>query len=326
MQSELQFVNVAEGVATENVAVKSFARTRFRETNRVRPEDQSVHDWYRFVLSFPPHLVRECLNKLEVSASEVVLDPFCGTGTTLVECKKQGIRSIGIEANPMPRFASEVKLDWSASANSLREHAREIADQTHRNLAAQGIQDADGPLLQTKQPLLKALPPDLEKLLLRDSISPLPLHKTLTLLEVIENKRDERFYRYEKLALARAAVFGISNLHFGPEVGVRAVKNDAPAVSIWLNAVERICRDLEMVKALRSVSATIHCGDAREIGDLIPDHSIDAVITSPPYPNEKDYTRTTRLESVLLGFVRSNRAWCAPIHGACISQILTINW
>jgi hypothetical protein len=29
------------------------------------------------------------------------------------------------------------------------------------------------------------------------------------------------------------------------------------------------------------------------------------VITSPPYPNEKDYTRTTRLESVLLGMIRS---------------------
>jgi DNA modification methylase len=32
-------------------------------------------------------------------------------------------------------------------------------------------------------------------------------------------------------------------------------------------------------------------------------NSIDAIITSPPYPNEKDYTRTTRLESVLLGFI-----------------------
>jgi hypothetical protein len=32
---------------------------------------------------------------------------------------------------------------------------------------------------------------------------------------------------------------------------------------------------------------------------------MDAVITSPPYPNEKDYTRTTRLESVLLGFTKS---------------------
>jgi DNA modification methylase len=31
---------------------------------------------------------------------------------------------------------------------------------------------------------------------------------------------------------------------------------------------------------------------------------IDFVITSPPYPNEKDYTRSTRLESVLLDFIR----------------------
>ena len=31
---------------------------------------------------------------------------------------------------------------------------------------------------------------------------------------------------------------------------------------------------------------------------------MDAVITSPPYPNEKDYTRTTRLESVILGLIR----------------------
>jgi DNA modification methylase len=36
--------------------------------------------------------------------------------------------------------------------------------------------------------------------------------------------------------------------------------------------------------------------------------SIDAVITSPPYPNEKDYSRTTRLESVLLGFMTTRKA------------------
>ena len=34
---------------------------------------------------------------------------------------------------------------------------------------------------------------------------------------------------------------------------------------------------------------------------------MDAVITSPPYPNEKDYSRTTRLESVLLGFTRNKK-------------------
>jgi DNA modification methylase len=41
------------------------------------------------------------------------------------------------------------------------------------------------------------------------------------------------------------------------------------------------------------------------VARFIKPHSIDAVITSPPYPNEKDYTRTTRLESVVLGFIQN---------------------
>jgi DNA modification methylase len=45
--------------------------------------------------------------------------------------------------------------------------------------------------------------------------------------------------------------------------------------------------------------------DAREVAEVLAPNSVDAIITSPPYPNEKDYTRTTRLESVLLGFIRS---------------------
>jgi hypothetical protein len=39
------------------------------------------------------------------------------------------------------------------------------------------------------------------------------------------------------------------------------------------------------------------------------------VITSPPYPNEKDYTRTTRLESVLLGFIRNKEELRAVKRG-----------
>ena len=49
----------------------------------------------------------------------------------------------------------------------------------------------------------------------------------------------------------------------------------------------------------------VRLGDARDAGTLLEPNSIDAVITSPPYPNEKDYTRTTRLESVLLGFINN---------------------
>src|SRR5437870_9946366 len=87
--------------------------TKNGNLNKVRAEDSSIHDWYRFVLSFPPHLVRDYLDKFGVTKRQRVLDPFCGTGTTLVECKKLGIKSVGVEGNPMAHFASRVKVDWS---------------------------------------------------------------------------------------------------------------------------------------------------------------------------------------------------------------------
>ena len=65
------------------------------ETNKLLPEDRPAHEWYRFVLSFPPHLVRTYLHRFGINRTHQVLDPFCGTGTTLVECKKLGIPSIG---------------------------------------------------------------------------------------------------------------------------------------------------------------------------------------------------------------------------------------
>src|ERR1039457_448795 len=72
-----------------------------REDNKLRFEDRAAHDWYRFVLSFPAHLVRTYIERFELEPKHTVLDPFCGTGTTLVECKKLGIPSHGIESNPM---------------------------------------------------------------------------------------------------------------------------------------------------------------------------------------------------------------------------------
>ncbi len=76
--------------------------------NRLYVEDAAAHEWYRFVLSYPPHLVRDYIQRFGLNSSHTLLDPFCGTGTTLVESKKLGIQSIGIEANPMAHFASEV--------------------------------------------------------------------------------------------------------------------------------------------------------------------------------------------------------------------------
>lgn len=283
--------------------------TNGRENNKIRPEDRPIHDWYRFVLSFPPHLVRAYIQRFEAGSGDRVLDPFCGTGTTLVECKKLAVQSIGIEANPMACFASQVKTDWDVDPDGLLCHATEVADIASKMLQAHGIGDMeDLPLFRTGGEVcsdLKTIPAETQELLLKHSISPLPLHKTLVLLETLARHRDDRFIRHERLALAKAIVFGISNLEFGPEVGVGRTKMDAPVVTMWLNSVRTMAEDLRKTQDGTETKSIVLHGDSRQMHHLLEPNSVDAVITSPPYPNEKDYTRTTRLESVLLGFVTS---------------------
>jgi DNA modification methylase len=274
--------------------------------NKLRTEDRAVHDWYRFVLSFPPHLVEAYLERLCVRPSDTVLDPFCGTGTTLVQCKKLGIASLGIESNPMAYFASSVKVDWSVNPTELLHYADEVAASARS--ALDDVGDWNGlPLLQSKgtiQTRLRGLTPERSSLLLKDSISPLPLHRSLVLLEAIDRHRDERLRRYGRLALANALVNRISNLKFGPEVGLGRIKDDAPVLEAWLDCVRKISHDITLFGERSNVPVRVVNADSRGANRVLPTASVDAVITSPPYPNEKDYTRTTRLESVILGLIR----------------------
>lgn len=270
-------------------------RRQNSSANKLDPSDRRFHDWYRFVLSFPPHLVREYLDRFGLEPGNTVLDPFSGTGTTAIEARLRGLRCIGIEANPMAHFAGSVKTDWTVDPTELLKHADTVATRASKDLASTPLSS------------LRRLPDEAMKLLLTDSISPLPLHKTMVLLEVLKRDQLSPCFRHEVLALAKALVFSISNLHFGPEVGVqKKKKEDAPVIESWLEEIRAISEDLRSVPYPAPVAA-MHLADARQLTSCLPPNSIDAVFTSPPYPNEKDYTRTTRLESVLLGFL-SNKS------------------
>jgi DNA modification methylase len=294
------------------LAPKSSAgrETGVREDNKLRLNDRAAHQWYRFVLSFPPHLVRDYTARFGLDSRHRVLDPFCGTGTTVVECKKLGIPAVGLESNPVACFASQTKLQWDIDPEKLLRHARKVAETASDRLEHEGYVDDDGSLRLLEggvkaKGLLRTLHENISALLLTNSISPLPLHKTLVLIDTLKELHDDRFTNHERLALAAALVNGISNLHFGPEVGVGPAKPDAPVVSLWLDGIRAMAQDLENLPQKPRTKTAIHQADAREVARVLPPRSVDAVITSPPYPNEKDYTRTTRLESVLLGFIKS---------------------
>ena len=272
-----------------------FKEYKNSKANKLFVGDQPFHDWYRFVLSFPPHLVREYIERFELKSKNTLLDPFCGTGTTLVEAKLHHLRGIGIEANKMAHFACHVKCNWNVDATDFFESCQTIAKRAKKRIAV------------IKRDY--AFSEEQFGLILKDSIDPVPLHRTLILREIIE-EQDSTFKEHQLLALATSTVRYCSNLHFGPEVGVSQKKKiDSDAVECWLSAAQRMYQDLLEIKRTNNKQtyhpSVIHFGDSRNVDFFLEKKSIDAVFTSPPYPNEKDYTRTTRLESVLLGFLNT---------------------
>ena len=285
----------------------STQKKKGEEKNSIYPEDLPIHRWYRFVLSYPPHLVRNYINEFDITDEDKVLDPFCGTGTTVVECKKQGVPSLGFERMPVVHFGAQTKVDWDISPEGLVNHAENIAESTNDLLAEEEVND--DPIfepLDKDTPELRKVGESKDRLLIKDSLNPKPMHKVLALQEVMRKNGDPRFLDHMRLALAKELVYTISNLRFGPEVGVSKKKKkegDRPVVKPWLEAVRTMSEDLKEVHEKKDVPADVRLVDSRVLEQEIKPDSIDAVITSPPYPNEKDYSRTVRLESVMLGFM-----------------------
>lgn len=263
--------------------------------NRMTASDRQFHDWYRFVLSFPPHLVAYYIHVLELTSDMTILDPFCGTGTTLVEAKKQGIPAVGFETNPVAWYASQVKTTWDIDPVRIRDTAAAVCERAKDILDRESVQ-------------LRRFSQDEESVVLQGSISPLPLHKCLILRDEIAIIEDNRIKDLLRLAFAHTSVHEASNLEFGPEVGVsHGKKSDAKVFEYWFRKVTEMCDDLASVRDRECAQTTCLMLDARDCGSRFENPFVDAVITSPPYPNEKDYTRTTRLESTLLGFLRSRQ-------------------
>ena len=178
--------------------------------NRVRNIDSPVHDWYRFVLSFPPHLVQKYIERFDICKKDIVLDPFCGTGTTNVQCKKQGISSVGIEANPMTHFASTTKCAWKINVDQMYLQAIQIAD--------------TATTIIEKSQMLRSLTEEQNKLILKNSICEAPLNQVLILRDTILAAHT-KYEQYFLLALAKNIVYSYSNLKFGPEVGISRKKS-----------------------------------------------------------------------------------------------------
>lgn len=110
-----------------------------------------VHNWYRLRLGYSDHLVADLLEDFGLKAKDRVLDPFCGSGTSLVECMKKGIDSTGIDANPASCFAATVKTNWLLRPETVLSLLDEVETSFERHLRRSSVLWTD-PTFQDDRP------------------------------------------------------------------------------------------------------------------------------------------------------------------------------
>lgn len=294
-------------------------KTNFRKIQEGREKQYlrngEIHNWYRFVFAYPDHLVTELLERFNAQEGQYLLDPFCGTGTTLIEGMKLGLNCIGIEANPACVLASKVKTNWSLSVPDLLDaleivvnSSKPLIDLLETDLNEDEIRKVD----ELKKELLEDSPEGRyfvsSKMLQRRWISELPFYKILIILQNIKKLKTKIGIK-EALLLALVAILveDVGNIKFGPELYVTGDNSNVDVMGLFKARVKNISQDLIKINLEKKKSSSIVIqGDARDCEKLLRENgvnNIDLVITSPPYPAEKDYSRQTRLELVFLGYV-----------------------
>src|SRR2546426_6475582 len=261
-------------------------------------ENGAVHRWYRFVLAYPDLYVRGQAEDFGLGREDLVLDPFVGSGTTCVECKFVGLPSIGIDAHPFFVFATHVKTTWDVDVEELRAERVSLLKDMEETFVARSILDL-GPKGIASVVAGARYP----GLVTPKYVSPLPLARCLALKERIEKVADRKIRDLFRLALGTTFVVA-ANVDFGPEIGLTEPKRDAPVLETFRKRTAEMVEDLQKVDSTNTPETRVWQGDSRDLDGIEP-RSISAIITSPPYPVDKDYTRQIRLESALLGFVSS---------------------
>lgn len=252
---------------------------------------QGRHGWLRLTPAYSLHLVQDLVAGL--TQQDVVLDPFCGTGTTALACSRQGISCDTVDLNPFLVWLAAAKCA-SYSENDLRD-ARSFAQQS----VAQGVSGvgAWAPPLQDIHkwwcgPTLHAL----SALFAR--ISAEPASRSRDLLEIA----------FCRTAIETAAVsFGHQSMSF---------RRANPQPPLFLESAseqvlahfERTVADIVGTAAEPPTGTVgVFLGDSRRLDQFLSSHRYSAVITSPPYPNRMSYIRELRPYMYWLGYLTDGR-------------------
>lgn len=236
-----------------------------------------IHNWYRYTAGFSAEWVKNVIQKFD--NKELILDPFSGSGTVVLESQLNNRNSIGVEAHKVVHKISEVKINWS--------------DYDADELCKFGINFLNSTLnLNTS---IKKYPILFEKCYDTDTLRQLFLLKT-------EFEKIPESNKYKKVIwfILTSIIRTVTQVAAAQWQYVQPNKKKVKIITVqdaYNSKLKQIVEDIKYYKMLDLTlgKSEINLDDSRVLR-TVSDNSVDLVITSPPYVNNYDYADATRME------------------------------
>ncbi len=243
---------------------------------------------YRYKEAFSLGFVEEFIRRFLLDGDDYILDPFCGMGTTLVAAMKRQVPSVGIDKLPLATFVADALIRLAALEPG-------VLYATYDKLRAR-VADAEPARVAGDVSIMKvAFVPEILEI----------LRKWKSVIDDLETPLREVFLLLFFSILEPCSYTSKD----GQFLRLRRDKPVADPGEVLGRKVMEAERDLRLFRQVigdvrLAPRPEIITGDARALGDMGFDRPPTAVITSPPYANRYDYTRTYSLE-LCFHFVRN---------------------
>jgi hypothetical protein len=245
-----------------------------------------VHRWFRFSAGFSAEWAESVIRE-SAGAMPNVLDPFAGSGTTLLAADRAGAEAYGIEAHPFLYRIARAKLHYRSEPEEFAARARQILRKAER------IESSD----------LKIYPALIHKCYAIDALKK---------LDVLRQALDSLTDASPASELCWLTLIGIlrktscaNTAQWQYILPRKSKKNPQDPFTAFKEMSRQIAGDMAFSQKDQPSKAKLIAGDARTC-EGIPNDYAQLVLCSPPYPNNYDYADATRLE---MSFMQEIRGW-----------------
>lgn len=250
--------------------------------------NDNIHRWAPYVQGFSASFVQSQLDLYRQEYKQpIILDPFAGCGTVLVQAKLNGITSYGLELNPLLQFIADTKVNsWSINPDDLLK--------TYKSMPKNKISTAPD-FIRSHSHFNRGVLRNLE--IIKGDIDSLSE----------ENDSKRRIKNLIKVAFS-SILIDCSNLKRSPCLGYDRYKKiyDTAPFDLLNDKIRNIAEDLRQIQT--NYPNAIHTNSKIFLADAMKHNytdKFDLVITSPPYMNGLDYVMNYKIEMGWLGFVKN---------------------